>query len=245
MWASLPLVQGATLFTASGPDTASVLPALDAFRASLGVLNPNQPVEFNGGRREINWDAVPPAASAPNPFPGNFFNGSTPGRARGVIFSTPGTGFVVSVPAAGDPFSFFSPQKIFESEASFVTDTVFRSPANQVTPATTAGFGVIFLDVDTSDAASLEFFDTTGALLGKYFAPPASGDNTFSFVGVSFQSPVVARVRITSGTIADAVKMDDFIYGEPAPVPEPGTAFTLSAGAALLLLIGYSRRVRR
>src|SRR5439155_23328060 len=55
-----------------------------------------------------------------------------------------------------------------------------------------------------------------------------SGSQTFSFLGVSFPTAVVSRVRITSGNTApgagatdqngdsrDVVVMDDFIYGEP------------------------------
>jgi hypothetical protein len=242
--ASLPLAQGATIFSASGVDVASITPTLDAFRTSLGTLNPNQPVEFNGGRREINWDAVPAGASSPNPFPGNFFNGNVPGRARGIVFNTPGTGFLVSTPGAGEPFSFFSPQKIFESVGSFDTDATFLSPADQTTPALTTGFGVIFLDVDTNNSAALEFFDISGASLGKWFAPAATGDNTFSFLGVTLGVPEIARVRITSGTFQDNVKMDDFLYGEPSPVPEPSTTALMSVGA-VFFLAHLSRRVRR
>jgi hypothetical protein len=242
--AGFSLASGATVFSASGVDAASITTSLNDFRASLGALNPNQPVEFNGGRREINWDAVPAGASSPNPFPGNFFNGNVPGRARGIVFSTPGTGFLVSTPGAGEPFSAFSPQKIFEPTGSFETDAVFFSPADQTTPALSSGFGVIFLDVDTNNSAAIEFFGLSGASLGKWFAPPASGDNTFSFLGVSLGVPEIARVRITSGTFQDPVKMDDFLYGEPSPVPEPGTAALLSVGA-IFFLAHLSRRANR
>lgn len=55
--------------SASGSEAASIQSAVDAFRTSLGTLNPNVADTFvNGGRREINWDGVPDSFSSPNPF---------------------------------------------------------------------------------------------------------------------------------------------------------------------------------
>src|SRR5258707_709911 len=84
-----------TTFVSSGTD-AEVTGAVAAFRAAIGAANPNVPGSFLGGRREINWDGVPDAASVPNFFPGNFFNAAGAPRARGAEFSTPGDGFLVS-----------------------------------------------------------------------------------------------------------------------------------------------------
>src|SRR4051812_39956501 len=83
--------------SASGPDPASIQASVDSFRASLGTLNPNVAGSTGSGRREINWDGVPDGFSAPNNLPANFFNVNSP---RGVVFSTPGTGFQVSSTAA-------------------------------------------------------------------------------------------------------------------------------------------------
>jgi hypothetical protein len=236
-FAAVAQAAAATVFTASG-QAGDITASLDAFRLSLGGgLNPNQPVNFADGRREVNWDGVPAAASTPNPFPGNFFNGSTPGRARGIVFSTPGTGLLVG--DGGGPFPAFSPNKIFGTQDSFVTDVEFFSPANQTTRATTNGFGVIFLDVDEENSSSIEFFSLGGQSLGKYFAP-AAGDNPFSFLGVTFGSSKVGFVKITSGSTTDAALMDDFIYGEPQAVPEPSSALLLAAGVAGFAI--YRRR---
>jgi hypothetical protein len=65
---------------------------------------------------------------------------------------------------------------------------------------------------------------------GRSVAPRRSDAAGLSFVGAVFESPIVARVRITSGNTPidaavldnaitggnrDIVVMDDFIYGEP------------------------------
>jgi hypothetical protein len=75
-------------------------------------------------------------------------------------------------------------------------------------------------------------------------------NNGLSFLGVSFSNPVVRRVRIRYGNSAlgpadggsiDVAVMDDFIYGEPVAVPEPG------APATGVILLGWcvARRKRR
>jgi SAM-dependent methyltransferase len=90
--------------------------SLGAFRDALGTLNPNQPVSFGSGRREINWDAVPAQFTNADNFPADFFNQPAVGRARGAVFSTPGSAFRVSDrnfddinPTYADQFHFFSP----------------------------------------------------------------------------------------------------------------------------------------
>ncbi|TMH07182.1 MAG: hypothetical protein E6H67_04310 [Betaproteobacteria bacterium] len=92
-----PLAHATVIFSASSTSPAGIQSTVDAFRTSLGTLNPNVIGSFGSGRREINWDGVPDALSAPNNLPANFFNVNSP---RGVIFSTPGTGFQVSANAA-------------------------------------------------------------------------------------------------------------------------------------------------
>src|SRR4051794_23156717 len=74
--------------SATGANAAAIQTSVDAFRSSLGTLNPNVAGSFGSGRREINWDGVPDNFAAPNNLPANFFNVNSP---RGVVFSTPGT----------------------------------------------------------------------------------------------------------------------------------------------------------
>src|SRR5215213_4029007 len=84
------------VFEASGANGGAISPTVDAYRSALGTLNLNIAGSFGTGRREINWDGVPDALAAPNELPTNFFNVNSP---RGVVFSTPGTGFSVSANA--------------------------------------------------------------------------------------------------------------------------------------------------
>src|SRR5438034_2159597 len=84
-------------FSASGANATDIQATVDSFRTASGALNPNVVGSLGTGRREINWDGVPDALSASNNLPANFFNVNSP---RGVVFSTPGTGFQVSANAA-------------------------------------------------------------------------------------------------------------------------------------------------
>lgn len=258
---SLTLTASAeTLRQAAGPDAAAIQAALDSFRTDLGALNPNVPGSFGAGRREINWDGVPDTASSPNAFPGAFFNGTTPGRARGIEFFTPGSGFEVSAdsdnptgtpadfahidPSYADDFAAFSPQRLFAAIGSNVTEVRFFIPGT-TTPTTSRGFGAVFSDVDLEGTTGIELYDVNDELLYKGSAPAAGiGDQSFSFLGVSFEDAVVARVLVFSGNAAlgagvlddpgagvDLAVMDDFIYGEP--VPEPASLVLLGVAGIL------------
>jgi len=215
------------------------------------------------GRREINWDGVPDAFSSggANPFLGDFFNlatGNPAGRIRGAQFSTAGS-FEVSAdsdsdndgnpgpvaplfgnhsPDNADDFAAFSAERIFGLNGSNELDVRFSVPGSPGTAAVVKGFGAVFTDVESAGLTKLEFYDSSDALLGSYEVEPfvfAGGDSfdSFSFLGVFWDSPAVARVKIVNGTYDldlnqhangdDAVAMDDFIYGEPVapPVPDP------------------------
>lgn len=258
------LAQAQLVRSAAGTNAASIQGAVDTFRTDLGTLNANVAGSFGTGRREINWDGVPDAASAPNSFPANFFNVNSP---RGVVFSTPGSGFQLSATAAsGTPVQFgnidpgfpslfepFSAQRLFTAIGSTITDVSFFV-AGSTTPGLTTGFGSVFSDVDLANTSSLEFFDQLNNSLGTFFVPNATGDETFSFLGVSFSNAIVSRVRITSGnaliapgtTTNDRVVMDDFIFGETRQAPDAGsTGVFLGFSFCLMLFATRFRKARQ
>jgi len=244
---------GFIVFESAGADPASITPTRDAFRLAIGggsVAGANG--DFGGLRREINWDGVPAGLSDPALLPADFFNVNSP---RGVVFSTPGTGFLVSAntggataPLFGFPADFqaFSPQKLFTAVNSNITDVSFFLPGTN-TPATTSAFGLIFDDVETTGGTKLEFFDASNNLLFSRDALVA-GNQGFSFVGAAANAgETISRVRITSGinTIVangvlgnpndDVAVMDDFLYATPTAVPEPSMALLGIVGTAAVI----------
>jgi len=227
------------VFEASGADPAGIQATVDQFRTFLGPLNPNVAGSFPSGRREINWDGVPDAFSAPHNLPSNFFNANSP---RGAVFLTTGTGFQVSAdndnptntpilfgnlhPVFPQIFSTFSPQRLFTALDSSITETLFFVPGS-ATGATVSGFGAVFTDVNRADSTRIEFFDAGGRLLiSRNVLPGTLNRGSLSFLGVGFDAGErVYVVRITSGNriargpARDVVVMDDFIYGEPQNLP--------------------------
>lgn len=190
------------------------------------------------------------------------------------MFTTPGTGFAVSADdnnptstpvrfsdiytgggGGSTNFQTFSAQRLFTALGSNITDVNFFVPGSN-TAARTRGFGVVFTDTDdgANSNTGIEFFDANGVSLGSFLALANTTNQNLSFIGVDFETAVVARVRITSGRCVlpsadcgsdDVVVMDDFIYGEPVAaadrVPVPATALLLGAALAAL---GVARRRR-
>lgn len=220
-----------TVTTATG-DQPTVLAALNGFKTALGGANNNaiagtQPSGF----RAVNWDGVAGASTQVNTFAPEAFSN------RGLFMETDGTGFRVDTTGfvafqnvtAGN-FLPFSGNRLFASVGSPRMDALFNVPGTLATPATVKGFGVVFVDNEAAGSAKIEPFDAQDRSLGV-FSAPVTGNGQFSFVGVTFDSAVVARVRITAGTDAlgaaaepagpgaggavDLVVMDDFVFGEP------------------------------
>lgn len=252
-WASL------ITFESAGADPSAITSTRDAFRTAVGggtVAGANG--SFGGLRREINWDGVPNTLADATALPGNFFNLNSP---RGAVFSTPGTGFLVSANAGGSTpalfgfstdFQTFSSQRLFTAESSNITDVSFFLPGTAIA-ATTSAFGAVFVDVEVQGLTRMEFFDVTDSLVYSRDIL-AAGNQGLSFLGVvATGSERFSRVRLTSGlnTIVsngvlgnpddDVVVMDDFLFAEPGrAIPEPSSFALASLG-----LIGGLACLRR
>ncbi len=222
-----------TVITAS----SNVQAAIDEFRGLLGSDNGGTAVSHPSGRREINWDGVPDNLAAPNFLPSDFFNTNADNRARGAVFTTPGSGVQVgadsnnpstALPSFGNInssyqqiFPPFSGERVFSPIGSNIVDLRFFVPGT-TTPAVVQGFGAVYIDVDRQENTAFEYFDKDDNSLGVYATPLLN--NGHVFLGVYFESPIVHRVRIEYGNSAlgpndggsiDVAVMDDFIFGEP------------------------------
>lgn len=226
----------ANILKASG-DSASIIGSLNQFRTFLGDSVNNAPGKTSG-RREVNWDGVPPNFTNNNNFPLDFFNTTDPagpnGRKRGLVYLNTGS------PIRLDSSSFaeidatyanqlvpFSKKKALISATSTVSEIAFKV-AGTNTDAFVKGFGIIFTDVDQENSSSLEFFNGSKSL-GVYYAPKRNTAGGFSFLGVFFPDEKVTRIKINSGNAVlaagvkdisdggnkDLVAYDDFFYDEP------------------------------
>jgi hypothetical protein len=223
-------------FQAQG-DSLTVAGALGNFRTALGgLLNaPNTP-PADSGRREINWDGAPAALTNVDTFPAAFFNVNS---KRGAVTITPGAGlrvdstaFATANAGLGTQFKAFSPKKLFMPVGSNQLEVDFKV-VGTTAAGLVNGFGVVFSDVDRAGSTRVEYFDANGVSIANLEAPAHSGAQEFSFIGAVFGSPLIAKVVITSGDAAlnatildvsaggtnDLVVMDDFVYGEPHPLP--------------------------
>ena len=217
-----------TVISASGDITAKVAD----FRTLLGdPSNGGTAGEQTAGRREVNWDG---AAARPfnnrNDFPRDFFNNTVKAGLvyDGAAFRNDSLLFAEINPTYANQFKAFSPKVMFSAIGTNVIDARFQV-AGSGTSALVTGFGVVFSDVDVDNTSSLELFDKNDRSLGRFFAPSRNDANGFSFVGVKFDTPIVARVVITCGNgqlgvgvnditdggPADLVVVDNVIYGEP------------------------------
>jgi hypothetical protein len=225
-----PAAASITAFSGVG---ATANTALQAFEAGIGGANNFATPPQQSGFRTINWDGVPSEFSDPNLLPADFFNLNSP---RGMVLSTPGTGFEVSAGGFGSinatypsNLSAFSPTRIFSPIGSNTTDVTFYL-AGTTTPAAVRGFGAIFLDVEFPNTSGITYFDAEGHNLATLFAPTGSNAQA-EFLGALFDPEKVAKVRIVSGTAAlgpsegaaDIVALDDFAYAEPGALPPAPT----------------------
>jgi hypothetical protein len=235
-----PPVVNAVVFAAGG-DSSAIVTKLGEFRNQLGATLNTAPGAI-GGRREINWDAVPASFTNNNNFPLDFFGQSDPalpnGRKRGFVLENNGVTFRVDSTDFSEisstyasQFRLFSPKRLFMSIGSSESVAIFKVPGT-TTDAFVKGFGVIFSDVDNANSTSIEFFNGNKSL-GVYKAPiSGQGAKGFSLLGVYFPDEKVTRVKIrsgqttlgataldlSSGGATDVVVMDDFLYDEPKAI---------------------------
>jgi hypothetical protein len=263
---ALALAAPITFSVGGDNTTASIQGTVDAFRAALGdPNNGNDPGPLPDGRREINWDGGGAATNTTAPAtPFNVFL-----NTRGGQFTTPGTGLTQATPQGlgadlgfvnptyATTFSTFSPQRLFAPVGSNVVDALFFLPgSNGAVPATVTGFGAVFTDVDLANTTQVEYFGALGNSLFSGSVPAGTvADGSLSFFGVQFDAGErIARVRITTGNTAlgpndnpgggvDVAALDDFLYAEPAAIPEPSTVALCGIGVALLLF-QRSRKTR-
>ena len=181
----------------------------------------------------------------------------------GLTLATPeGLGDIVDNSTYATTFSTFSLFRLFAPVGSNIVDALFFLPGSDGTiPATVKGFGAVFTDVDFSDTTQIEYFDGAGNSLFSSFVPIGTvPDGCLSFLGVLVNgNEQVARVRITTGNTVlgpndnptdpnnpiDVVALDDFLYSEPSPVPEPSTMALCGIGVAVLFGVQNSRKTRR
>ena len=236
-----------SVFQAAGPTVDSIQATVDAFRAALGDPNNGNSGPQATGRREINWDGGGSTATTPPVTPFDVFLNTRGARftTPGVGLSQappsggPDGGLVVLFdnPTYADIFTTFSPPRLFTPVGSRITEGFFFVPGTAgAQRAVVTGFGAVFTDVDTPTGLTLkhdtqiEYFDARGHRIFIGLVPSSPGDATLSFFGIVFDDPRIARVRITTGNSAsgpgpdddvrsDIVMMDDFLYGEPHPVP--------------------------
>lgn len=223
-----------TVLTAS----ANIQSKIDEYKALLGPDNGGDPgTKGTSGYREINWDGLTDAESAPNLYAPDLFNGTAAPRARGLVISTPGTGLMVSADSnnpTNTPRSFgninpnytsifppFSGERLFSPVGSNIADIRFYVPGT-TTKAAVRGFGAVYVDVDRVENTAFEYFDIDDKSLGTFTTPVLN--NGHVFLGVLFPEAVVHRVRIEYGNATlgpddgggiDVSVMDNFIYGEP------------------------------
>lgn len=225
----------AVAFSAVGTTEAAT--ALAAFRAAI--------TSANGTPSAITWDGVllngtdnggnttPIVANKITGIPSNRFQ--VRGALFGQVAAVANDGFVSANPSVADQFPAFSPANTFaaiNNNRYAVNFVLASAPTTVPIPASSRGFGAIFLDVEREGTSSLEFFNGTVSL-GKFFVPVGASGQP-EFVGVLFNSAVVTHVFVTAGTApvfnfqggqvssggsesatTDLAVVDDFLFAEP------------------------------
>src|SRR5881397_1452027 len=181
-------------------------------------------INWDGGGANTNTDVpVTPFNVFLNTRGGQFTTPGT-GLSQAPPSGGPQGGLAVlfNNPTYGTIFRTFSPQRLFTAVGSNITEGLFFVPgSNGTVRATVSGFGAVFTDVDRPTGSGpernrrastlIEYFGTAAAdgdddddekLLFKGVVPASPGDGSLSFFGIVFKDARIARVRITSGSVA-------------------------------------------
>lgn len=173
-----------------------------------------------GGNR-IGWDGVKLDGTDANPNTRVIDSGKTVEipvdrfKNVGAIFADPytvsGDGFASVNPSTADQFLAFSPSNVFamfDPKAGQFDDRNIQQSfvlSGTNTAAGTRGFGAIFVDVEQYGSSSIEYFGKDASnnkvSLGKYYVTP-SANGEAQFLGVLFDSAVIAEIEITVGSKA-------------------------------------------
>lgn len=235
-------VPAAYYFENAASNAAGLTSTIDNFKTKLAgpLIDSFNQVAAASGYRDVGFDGL--SNGVINPLAGNYFTQSV---SRGLLLSTPGSGFQVSQSAGGtqrfgniDPsytslFTTFSATQLLTPMGSRITDVTFTDPQNPQNTgnATVRGFGAIFSDVDDPNSTTFEAFGMVGgvetSLTGVRNVQVMN--NGLSFVGVVFsEGERITRVRLTSGNTAlaagqletggaDLVVLDNMLYSQPQP----------------------------
>lgn len=252
---------GFTVFTGSGnPGTAN---AQAAFQAAIGGANNGNGGPQAAGFRTINWDDVP-APSTNTPFTGSFYQNRgvlISGLAGGQIeVSSNGfTAFNAGYPALFTPFSgsnVFAPLNV---NGTFVN---FFAPGTS-TPATTRGFGAVFLDANNGNTSGITLFDSANNQIAQVFLSGTSSGPAFLGLLWDGTGPQIGKAEILTGNspiafgfnqnlpTVDVVALDDFAFAEPqaiptaTPTPLPPSVILTLIGLAMIALFVTTRKFAR
>jgi len=245
---------------AGGTNTAGAAhDALAAFETAIGGANNGATASpQTGGFRTINWDGVK--------LDGTDFGGDTTvinsGKTVGIplnrfqergiffnqVYAVSNDGFADVNPAAAGLFPAFSPANTFVMFNDNGIDFSFVQPSDHSTtalPEEARGFGAVFLNVQSPNTTSIEYFHGSQSL-GKFFVPVGTAGQP-EFLGELFSNPIVTNVTLTLGTDVlftfngstfaaggtdsppthNLVATDDFAYSEPvAPADTPSITGT-------------------